>query len=69
MRFLKCEKCEKPMLWHFKGKCPPEEIKLSTRTCLRCGRIWTLRQPKEPIVCPKCKSPYWNKNKTEEKTK
>jgi predicted Zn-ribbon and HTH transcriptional regulator len=38
-----------------------KEIKLSTRTCKRCGRTWTLRLPKEPIVCPKCKSPYWNK--------
>lgn len=30
------------------------------RGCLRCGHIWFPNSEKEPKVCPKCKSPYWN---------
>jgi len=31
--------------------------------CNRCGHEWKPRQSTEgePKVCPKCKSPYWNK--------
>lgn len=32
--------------------------------CLRCGYQWVPRifkEDAEPIICPKCKSPYWNK--------
>jgi len=33
--------------------------------CERCGHIWIPRKydtgkKKDPIICPKCKSPYWN---------
>jgi len=30
--------------------------------CERCGHEWSPRRDneKEPRVCPKCKSPYWN---------
>lgn len=28
--------------------------------CLRCGKEWAPRKP-EVVVCPKCHSPYWNK--------
>jgi len=30
--------------------------------CKRCGHAWP---PKisEPVCCPKCKSPYWNKER------
>ena len=29
--------------------------------CDRCGHEWVARDSaKEPWVCPKCKSPYWN---------
>ena len=47
--------------------------------CERCSHNWTPRKgsdgkTKPPIVCPKCKSPYWNipkndKKDSEEKTK
>lgn len=30
--------------------------------CLRCGHEF-IKRIDNPIVCPKCKSPYWNKNK------
>lgn len=29
--------------------------------CQRCGHGWTPRAEAEPRVCPKCKSPYWNR--------
>lgn len=32
----------------------------SSLTCKRCGHTWTPRQ-QEITICPKCKSPYWNK--------
>ena len=32
-------------------------------TCNRCGHTWTPRENGEPAVCPKCKSPYWNKER------
>lgn len=29
--------------------------------CERCGHEWLPREKdREPKVCPKCKSPYWN---------
>lgn len=38
--------------------------------CLRCGWNWKPKYNNEeekimekPVVCPKCKSPYWNKPK------
>ena len=30
-------------------------------TCGRCFHSWQPRRPGAPRVCPKCKSPYWNK--------
>lgn len=44
------------------------EIKITTDgyKCERCGHEWIKRKKTElPTVCPKCKSPYWNKPKTE----
>ena len=33
--------------------------------CERCGHVWVPRnRDKLPLVCPKCKSPYWDKPKT-----
>lgn len=30
--------------------------------CERCGHEWVpRRENEEPRVCPKCKSPYWNR--------
>jgi len=31
--------------------------------CERCNHTWIPRETTEgePLVCPKCKSPYWNK--------
>jgi Zn finger protein HypA/HybF involved in hydrogenase expression len=36
------------------------KIILKGYRCERCKHEWIPRDPrKEPIVCPKCKSPYW----------
>ena len=29
--------------------------------CYRCGHEWKPNMNKSPRVCPKCKSPYWDK--------
>jgi len=29
--------------------------------CERCGHEWPPRGAGDPTVCPKCKSPYWDK--------
>jgi DNA-directed RNA polymerase subunit RPC12/RpoP len=45
------------------------KIKLDGYRCERCGHIWLPRIYGEaegqgdPVICPKCKSPYWNKPK------
>jgi len=32
--------------------------------CERCSHEWIPKDPeREPAVCPKCKSPYWNRPK------
>lgn len=40
-----------------------EQFGPPTLKCSRCGHTWIPRQPKNPKVCPKCTSPYWNKPK------
>ena len=38
------------------------EIKTKGFKCERCGHEWIPNDINtEPRVCPKCKSPYWNK--------
>lgn len=44
------------------------KIKIDAYKCERCGHIWVPRdEDKEPKVCPKCKSPYWNTPKKNRK--
>ena len=31
--------------------------------CKRCNHEWIQRDIKLPKVCPRCKSPYWNKER------
>ena len=31
--------------------------------CLRCGHQWVPRKKDYPRICPKCKTPYWDKEK------
>jgi DNA-directed RNA polymerase subunit RPC12/RpoP len=40
--------------------------------CLRCGHKWVprvLTGEEEPTICPRCKSPYWNKRRKAEAKK
>ncbi|PJE81681.1 hypothetical protein COU58_01180 [Candidatus Pacearchaeota archaeon CG10_big_fil_rev_8_21_14_0_10_32_42] len=32
--------------------------------CHRCEHKWIPRDKEPPQICPKCKSPYWQKPKT-----
>lgn len=36
------------------------EIKLGGCLCERCEHAWISRVDGKPVVCPKCKSPYWD---------
>lgn len=36
-------------------------IKIDGYLCERCAHKWPGRSSEEPKVCPKCKSPYWNR--------
>ena len=31
--------------------------------CHRCGHAWVPRKSVYPRICPKCKSPYWDRDK------
>ncbi len=39
------------------------KVTLEGYECERCRHQWVKRESTEgdPIICPKCKSPYWNK--------
>ncbi len=37
------------------------KVKLDGFRCDRCGHAWVPRRKAQPIICPRCKSPYWNK--------
>ena len=39
------------------------EVILKGYICERCKHKWVPRENKIPLVCPNCKSPYWNKKK------
>jgi len=38
------------------------EIKIIGYQCERCSHTWVPKKnPEKPTVCPKCKSPYWDR--------
>jgi G:T-mismatch repair DNA endonuclease (very short patch repair protein) len=39
------------------------DINLPTLFCKRCFHKWIPRANKLPDVCPRCNSPYWNKER------
>lgn len=49
-----------PHVWH-KGRMPREKRTVWFYTCTRCGYEWQGRTEADPMVCAKCKSPYWDK--------
>lgn len=42
------------------------EITLRGYQCSRCKHTWVPRDDARPLVCPKCKSPYWDKPRQDE---
>jgi len=48
---------------------PKITLNLEGYKCERCGHEWVPLGKKEPIVCPKCKSPYWNIPRRQKKQK
>ena len=44
------------------------EITLKGYQCERCNHTWVPRDEATPLVCPKCKSPYWNKPRQSKKS-
>jgi uncharacterized CHY-type Zn-finger protein len=37
------------------------KIKIEGYICERCKHQWVARGIEEPRVCPRCKSPYWDR--------
>lgn len=37
--------------------------KLNHFNCSRCNHSWIPRKEQKPIACPKCKSPYWDRER------
>ncbi|VVB83894.1 Uncharacterised protein [uncultured archaeon] len=35
------------------------KIEVTAYRCERCSHQWIPRNKVKPIICPKCKSPYW----------
>jgi len=49
-----------------------KKIKLPLLKCKRCGKEWHPRRERMPVRCPRCGSPYWNRDyerKTKKKVK
>ena len=43
---------------------PETFLKIKGWKCTRCGHEWVARKKLvKPIICPKCKNPYWDKPK------
>lgn len=41
--------------------------KILEYVCLRCGHQWMPRTRERPRACPKCKSPWWDRDRRERK--
>ena len=39
------------------------DIEVPFLECKRCKHRWIPRVPRTPKVCPKCNSPYWDKDR------
>ncbi len=45
------------------------EIKFTKLKCKRCNYEWLPRKEELPITCPKCRSPYWQKERIRKENK
>lgn len=48
----------------YTGSCPRCGLGYNLLMCTRCGNVWRRRGTGLPRVCPECKSPYWNRERT-----
>ena len=48
-------------LWVYAVSMAIKIIRVQQCTCERCGHEWRTRTDDTPTICPKCKSPYWNR--------
>lgn len=39
------------------------EVVIKKKKCKRCDYEWIPRQEGDPVFCPGCRSPYWNKER------
>lgn len=52
---------------HCSWRCPQCGAFLRLLRCGRCGHEWSPRTfGRLPKICPKCKSPYWDREKCRE---
>jgi uncharacterized OB-fold protein len=40
-----------------------KEDTIEKKACKRCGHTWFPRKEQMPVICPKCFSPYWNRER------
>jgi len=46
------------------------KVMIEKMKCLRCGHTWIARKKEEEIrICPRCKSPYFNRERKDENKK
>ena len=45
------------------------KMEVTAYKCDRCRHQWIPREKEKPTICPKCKSPYWNKPRKNHKEK
>lgn len=45
---------------------PEFEMTVTAFRCGRCQYTWLPRFERRPTICPKCKSPYWDKERIRE---
>ena len=64
-----CGFCQEwfPIDDYWDGSCPRCGMTITEFKCTRCGHMWTpkanLRRHGMPASCPRCKSPYWNRER------
>ena len=64
-----CFECRTNMVMRrerYTGACPKCGTPMRMMRCSRCGHEWLPRTwgRELPNVCPKCKSKYWNRERT-----
>lgn len=48
----------------YTGVCPVCHSPMKVMRCNRCMHVWWPKKNSPPRVCPRCKSPYWNRTRS-----